>query len=504
MTPIPFIWLMLLLTAIPQAWAGPETRPPAVSGSFYPADPGKLKAVIANYTDRADLSGVHLPENATLKALVMPHAGYVYSGPVAAHVHFLLKPHAFSKVIVMGPDHRVGFSGCAVSDAKNWLTPLGSVPVHPDAAALIKASLIFSPVAESDRLEHGIEVILPFLQTYVKDFSLVPVVTGSCDFKPVAQYLAGLIDPSTLVVVSTDLSHYLPYNRAIHKDQETIWMILNLDQERLAKSSNAACGKIPLLILMEIAKMKQWTPYLLHYSNSGDTEGDKQRVVGYTAMAFFQEPESGTGLNPGNLPPETNGNETVKHEFSEDQGKLLVELARKTIAGKLGKPPSQEAASSLEQALDQAVFKQDLASFVTLHINGRLRGCIGTLEASEPLVDNVRNNALNAAFSDPRFSKLSRAELDLIDIEVSILTPPEKLAYSDAQDLLSKLEPGVHGVILKKNWARATFLPQVWDQLPDKKDFLSHLCQKAGLSANEWKKGDLEVFTYRVQYFEEE
>ncbi len=195
----------------------------------------------------------------------------------------------------------------------------------------------------------------------------------------------------------------------------------------------------------------------------------------------------------------------VREYYSPDQGKFLLKLARNTIAERLGIKIDQEngETSSAEESFYDKFFKERKGVFVTLHLNGSLRGCIGSLEPHETIAQGVINNAINAAFYDPRFSPLSMDEFNRIDIEVSILSRPEKLDYSDGKDLVSKLEPKVDGVIISEGRVGATFLPQVWDQLPDAKSFLSQLCRKAGLSADEWEKGDLDVRIYHVQYFNE-
>jgi AmmeMemoRadiSam system protein A len=187
--------------------------------------------------------------------------------------------------------------------------------------------------------------------------------------------------------------------------------------------------------------------------------------------------------------------------FSERQGKLMLKLAREAIADQLGRDLSGSAVD--QDQLKNDIFKAQRATFVTLSLEGQLRGCIGSLTAAEPVAINVKKNAVNAAFHDPRFSPLSAEEFDRVSIDVSILSEPVPLVYSDADDLLAKLRPAVDGVIIRKGAASATFLPQVWEQLPAPQDFLGHLCLKAGLSSKVWRRGDLEVLTYRVQHFEE-
>jgi MEMO1 family protein len=189
--------------------------------------------------------------------------------------------------------------------------------------------------------------------------------------------------------------------------------------------------------------------------------------------------------------------------LSPTQGQLLVKLARQTLGERLGKQVPQSEIDSLNAVLKDPCFQIACGTFVTLKINGQLRGCIGNLTSNESMVFGVRRNAINAAFHDPRFAPLNASELDRVEIEISILTKPEPLNYGDGADLLEKLRPGVDGVTICLGHASATFLPQVWEQLPEPQNFLAHLCMKAGLAAHTWKNPDLEVSTYQVQYFEE-
>ena len=191
------------------------------------------------------------------------------------------------------------------------------------------------------------------------------------------------------------------------------------------------------------------------------------------------------------------------HHLTPEQGAALVNLARQTLASHFGRAISRGDAESLESMLEDSALQARCGTFVTLTIDNQLRGCIGNLSASMPIVTGIRDNALNAAFHDPRFSPLSDKELDLVRIEISVLTEAVKLEYRGADDLLAKLRPGIDGVILKKGFASATFLPQVWDQLPKPEQFLTHLCMKAGLPATKWRDGDLEIKVYQVQFFEE-
>ncbi|MBS3758938.1 MAG: AmmeMemoRadiSam system protein B [Desulfobacterales bacterium] len=485
---IKFFILSVLLVAMafgPMPLYAQSVREAVVAGKFYPAEPQALKEQIQRLTREASAADVSLPSDKELKALIMPHAGYVYSGRTAAHAARRLEGRSFSKVVIMGPDHRVGFKNGAISDVSAYETPLGRLKLHPDAEKLRKRYDCFRPVPASDKREHCIEVILPFLQFYLKDFQIVPIVFGSGDVKRYAAAVDGICQDKTLIVVSSDLSHYLPYERANHRDKQTIKMILELNAKGLAADSNRACGATAIRVLVNMARKHNWAPVLIHHENSGDTAGPRQRVVGYAAIAFYGEASM-----------------TQSSNMSEENGQLLVKLARQTIAKRLGVESGVD--EDIPSRLSDDIFQSQRGTFVTLTKNDQLRGCIGNLLPDKPITEGVRENAINAAFNDPRFPELSKAELDQVDIEISLLTEPQPLEYKDADDLLSKLRPHIDGVIIRKGMHSSTFLPQVWEQLPDKPMFLSHLCLKAGLAGDEWKKGDMEVLTYQVQYFEEE
>lgn len=461
-------------------------RKPAYAGAFYPAERSELAAKIDRLTRQVKIEQVQKLPQTSLKALILPHAGYVYSGQTAAYASLVLKPNQFDKVIVLAPDHRIGFPNAAVSDVVAYETPLGLIKLHEAAAGLRRKSSLFQAIPDSDRYEHSLEVVLPFLQYYLKNFELVPIVVGQGDIDRMTAAIDPLLDERTLVVVSSDLSHYLPYSEAVARDQETIGMILNLDSDHLRGRDNAACGKLPILMTMSMARQHGWQPLLLNYENSGDTAGDRQRVVGYSAIAFY----GGSTMQ---------GNTDSPRNLSPQQGQTLLKLARQTISEKFGRSSAKVAPDLLA---DRA-FQSRRGTFVTLTIDGQLRGCIGNLEPSESIAEGIKRNAVNAAFHDPRFSQLDAKELDKIHIEVSILTDPQPLEYQGSKDLIAKLRPHVDGVILRQGSAVATFLPQVWEQLPRPETFLSNLCRKAGLPGDTWQKGQLEIMTYQVQYFEE-
>jgi AmmeMemoRadiSam system protein B/AmmeMemoRadiSam system protein A len=489
----PFLMIVISLSlacfAAVDAANAKDIRKPVYAGSFYPDTPEELTAIIKQLVNQVKPIHVDRPPHSFLKALIIPHAGYIYSGWTAAHMSLVLKENQFGRVIVMGPDHRIGFQGGAISDVSAYETPLGRIPMNKGVVRLCQNKYLFRTIPVSDRLEHSVEVVLPYLQYFLKKFEIVPVVLGrGRDLaEKVTAALDPLLDQTTLFVASSDLSHYLPYQEAVAKDRETIEMILNLKANELIKRENAACGKIPILVVINMARRHNWHPVLLHYSNSGDTAGDRSRVVGYTAIAFYG------GLSMKNRMDSL-------QSLNEEQGQILVKLARQTIEERLDKRSIKVDPDTM---MDSA-FKDNRGTFVTLTINKQLRGCIGNLDSKDSIMDGIERNAINAAFRDPRFPPLKADELNRVDIEVSILTEPQPLEYRDSKDLLSKLRVNVDGVILRKGSASATFLPQVWEQLPQPEKFLSHLCTKAGLPADTWRKGNLDILTYQVQCFEEE
>jgi len=463
-----------------ESFSSDNIRMPVWAGKFkfYPGTQSDLKQMIESLTQKAKQIPVKIPPNKKLKAIILPHAGYIYSGFTAAHASFVLSEKQFNKVILLGPDHRIGFNHCAISNVKGYQTPLGFIRLHGDVN-LLKKSNLFQSIKKSHEVEHSLEVILPFLQYYLKQFQLVPIVIGRPpEINVIADAIEPLLDSNALLVVSSDLSHFLPHSEALSRDKETIDLILNDKPEKLNKRDNCACGKTPILILMEIARRQHWKPILLNYTNSGDTAGDRSKVVGYAAIAYFGEPS-----------------------LSQKQGQVLLKLARRTIMEKLGRKMPPDQTRQLSAALKDSCFNERCGTFVTLKIDGRLRGCIGSLTSNESIRTGITRNAVNAAFSDPRFPPLTANEFENVNIEISILTQPKPIEYTDYSDLVAKLRVNIDGVIIRKGRALATFLPQVWKQLQQPDVFLSHLCAKAGLSSDSWKNTKLEVLTYQVQYF---
>lgn len=446
------------------------TRPAAVAGSFYPDNPVALRRTIADLLAEAGPgTSLHTP-----KALIVPHAGYVYSGAVAASAYTGLASlrGRIRRIVLLGPVHRVPVRGLALPEAERFATPLGEVTLDRAGMQALAGLPQVVRSAAAHQMEHSLEVQLPFLQQVLGDFQLLPLAVGDATAAEVAEVLEQVWGgDETLIVISSDLSHFLPDALARQVDGETVKAILALDPHL---NHEQACGATPVNGLLLAAKRHGLHPIALDVRNSSDTAGDPERVVGYAAFAF--QPEADNDRLDG------------------DKGTTLLKLARAEIASKLGHPAAAPAQSGW--------LAEPGATFVTLTRHGDLRGCIGTLEAHRPLGLDVRENAVAAAFRDPRFMPLSHAELDEIRVEVSLLSPAEPLAAVDERAALAALRPNVDGVVFEYGQARSTFLPQVWEQLPEPAEFLAHLKRKAGLPADFWSE-QVRLSRYTVNKWKE-
>jgi AmmeMemoRadiSam system protein B/AmmeMemoRadiSam system protein A len=382
------------------------------------------------------------------------------------------------RVVLLGPVHRVAVRGLVLPSVERFETPLGTVEVDTDAVALLQG---LPQVGVSDRAhaaEHSLEVHLPFLQQVLGRFALVPLAVGDATPEEVAEVLERLWGgDETLIVVSSDLSHYLPYATARAMDRATAEKMLalapTLDHEQ-------ACGATPVNGLLAVARRRGLRAELLDLRNSGDTAGDRGRVVGYAALALFEPaPERPLADRSG-------------QERSVARGPTLLAHARAAIARRLGVP---SATAPHAPFLDEPG-----ATFVTLKTERQLRGCVGSLAARRPLGDDVRANAQAAAFDDPRFPPLARVEYDALEVEVSVLSASTPLVVASEQELHAQLRPGIDGVTLQWRGRRGTFLPQVWESLSDPREFITQLKYKAGLPLDFWSP-DLEISRYTVEKF---
>jgi AmmeMemoRadiSam system protein B/AmmeMemoRadiSam system protein A len=444
-------------------------RPAAVAGMFYPGEPKALGAEIDEL-----LGGVahFAPRLGFPKVLVVPHAGYVYSGEVAAHAYDELGPARglVRRVVLLGPAHRVAVRGLAAPACEAFDTPLGRVPIDRAALRSLQAlrQVVTSDAAHA--LEHSLEVQLPFLQKVLGSFALVPFAVGAASVAEVTEVIERLWGgPETLIVISTDLSHYHSYDEARAIDGATLERVAgfasDLDHEE-------ACGATPLNGLLSAAKRRGLSIRRLAACNSGDTAGGKAQVVGYGAFAL----DEAGGISPA------------------EAGRTLLALARDAIDSGIS---NKNVVARNDGWLAQAG-----ATFVTLKRAGALRGCVGSLEAARPLGVDVAENAFGAAFRDPRFPALTSDEWPQCTVEVSLLSAPKPLRFADEADLLAQLVPGEDGVILESGGRRGTFLPQVWEGLPEKAAFMQELIAKAGLP-KDTRLARCKVMRYRVAKFHE-
>jgi MEMO1 family protein len=326
--------------------------------------------------------------------------------------------------------------------------------------------------------EHSLEVHLPFLQQVLGRFTLVPLAVGDATPDEVAEVLARLWGgEETLIVVSSDLSHYLPYATARAVDRETVESMLALAP---TLQHEQACGATPVNGLLALARRRGLRAELLDLRNSGDTAGDRGRVVGYAALALVE--------------PTAAGKSTDDAESADARGPTLLAHARSAIAQFLGLP--------VVAAPHAPFLHEPGATFVTLKIERELRGCVGSLQPRRPLGEDVRANAQAAAFDDPRFPPLARDEYDSLEVEISLLSAATPIVVASERELHALLRPGVDGVTLEWGHCRSTFLPQVWENLRDPREFIAQLKRKAGLPLDFWST-DLAISRYTVEKFTE-
>jgi len=429
-------------------------RPAAVAGMFYPDDPIELKQTVTDLLAKAGAAeSVRAP-----KALIVPHAGYIYSGPIAASAYARLADlrGRIRRVVLLGPTHRVYVRGLALPEAERFATPLGEVMLDRDGMWQLNGLPQVIRSAAAHQMEHSLEVQLPFLQQVLGDFQLLPLAVGEATAAEVAEVLEAVWGgDETLIVISSDLSHFLPDALARKVDGGTVQAILAMNSHL---NHEQACGATPINGLLLAARKHGLHPVVLDVRNSSDTAGDPDRVVGYAAFAFEATSDADA--------------------LDSEKGATLLKLARSEIASKLGEPAAKPVKA--------AWLQEPGASFVTLTRQGELRGCIGTLEAHRPLGVDVRENAVAAAFRDPRFMPLTRGEFDDVRVEVSVLSPTEPLQVKDESAALAVLRPNIDGVVFEYGHYRSTFLPQVWEQLPKPAEFLAHLKRKAGLPVDFW------------------
>ena len=468
-----------------------QNRQPCVAGSFYPANPKQLKSELEGFFSEA------LPKKTeNVLAIITPHAGYVYSGLVAATSFNQIDPEKdYEHIFIIGSSHRTYFDGASIYSKGHYITPLGEMEVDLELAKkLIDEHKVFSFNKDAHLQEHSLEVQIPFLQYKMKrEFKIVPIVMGTQSvsaIEKIAKALKPYFNERNLFVISSDFSHYPPYSDAVKVDgatataiatnspEEFLETIRQNERKNIPNLSTSICGWTSVLALLNITEEMDNVEIIpLQYKNSGDASfGDKSRVVGYWSMAVVQK----------------NNNDDAYNLTVEDK-KTLLHIARNTIENYISKNEIPE----IDTTDFSETIKIPAGAFVSLHKEKALRGCIGDFTPDKPLYLVVQDMAISAATKDHRFSRVKENELKKIDIEISVLTPMKKIGSID------EIELGKHGIYIKKGWNRGTFLPQVatntgWNL----EEFLGHCARdKAGIGWEGWK--DAEVFIYEAVIFDE-
>ena len=464
-----------------------QIRKPVVKGAFYPDSPRILSERITQFLDWATVKRT----DRDILALISPHAGYDYSGSVAAYGYKLIKDRPIQTVIIIGPSHYEYFDGISVYPQGAWQTPLGNVPVDTELAeALIKTHPEISFYEPAFSREHSIEVEIPFLQMVLDNFKLVPIVMGKFSYENCQLLCQAILEltkdrKDILLIASTDMSHYHPYEEACKIDNLTIKELDNLNPEslysKLVTEECELCGRAAVIATLLYAKAKGADKIeVLKYANSGDITGDKSRVVGYLSAAIYAGAKGEKMRDDRDI-------------LNEEQEKKLLEIARKTIDEYV------TSGKKLAFTEKEPLLLKNMGAFVTIRKQGSLRGCIGNIIARQSLYLTVRDMAIEAASNDPRFPSVTADELRDIDIEISVLTEPERVGNVD------EIKMGTHGVIVKRGFASGVFLPQVATETGwTREEFLSNLCaHKAGLSPDAWKDEDTQLFRFTAQVFGE-
>ncbi len=469
-----------------------KVRKAVVAGAFYPSNPASLRAMVEGLLKKADVAPIHYP----ITGLIAPHAGYVYSGGVAAYAYKVLQGRKIERVVVISPSHIDYFSGASIFDGTHYETPLGLIPVDTEFARKLAEQserLTLSQQGHTvnfqGRGEHALEVQLPFLQVVLGQFQLVPIVMGEQSYetaRALGRALARLIkDEKTIIVASSDLSHYHSYQEAIKLDQKVLNAIKEWDYYNLSRNLQGriweACGGGPIVSLMIASEYLGATEArLLKYANSGDVPmGDKNRVVGYAAFAFVKAPQK--------------NDQDKDFSLDEKAQRKLLEIAKKAVELVVEKGEVYEPSPG-----DIESIKQDRGAFVTLKINGQLRGCIGYTAPLKPLYLVVRDVAIQAATSDPRFSPVKIPELPYLEYEISVLSP-----FHHVRDV-KEIKIGRDGLLIKKGTHVGLLLPQVpveWGW--DRETFLQQTCRKAGLPPDAWKDEEADLFRFSAFVFGE-
>ncbi len=462
-----------------------KDRYPLVAGRFYAATRDSLNRELDKLLEPGSKSSYE----DRLRALISPHAGYIYSGEVAASAFKKINPEInYSNVFILASSHKYKFKGAAVFPYGDYHTPLGLAKVNKEIASeLLESDSLFVINNNAHIEEHSLEVQIPFLQRIMEErLQIVPIIIGTDNYKELeklSQCLEAYFSPENLFIISSDFSHYPTYNDAIDIDKNTLdrffedsaagfseW-ISGRESQTKSNVLTRMCGWSSALILKFISDKRPGLEYKhIMYANSGDIkDGDKQSVVGYHSVALIDISD-----------------DSPEFILSEKDKEVLLDIARKNIESRLKtgtfyKPDPDTLSDNLSA---------EAGAFVTLRKGKELRGCIGRINASEALFETVRQMSAAAAFNDSRFEPLALSEYEKISIEISVLSPLRKV------ESVEEIIVGKHGVMLKFTDRTATFLPQVaLEQGWDRDEFLGRLSRdKAGMGWSGWKNADIYIY----------
>jgi AmmeMemoRadiSam system protein B/AmmeMemoRadiSam system protein A len=464
-----------------------EVKEADLAGSWYPASKAQLEPQLKSYLDFANPEKI----DGKILAIIVPHAGYAYSGPVAAYGYKAVEDKGIKTVILLGFSHRKYFDGISVYGGTLWRTPLGQIAVDTDMTEkIISSNPRFRFQKELFDDENSVEMQVPFIQMALNtNVKVVPIAFGSqnySDAQALAKVIADLVKDrgDILIVASTDLSHYHPYQKANSIDGHTIQLLNKLKAKELYEETKMGicemCGLMPVVTALIVAESSGYDKIKeLKYANSGDITGEKASVVGYISAVIYKD-DAARKIKPKML--------------NDAQRKRLLGIARESIASYV-KDGKRKTFTESDPLLNKP-----MGAFVTLHEAGELRGCIGNMAGTGPLYSTVADMAIEAATGDPRFQHISQAQIGKIDIEISVLSPLQKVKSSDEIEI-----PG-HGVLVRRGFRSGVYLPQVADEtLWNKEEFLTSLCaSKAGLPADAWKDPETELYIFTAEVFGEE
>jgi hypothetical protein len=525
-------WALGLLLLLCAFGAGPasgsprgdaRTREPILAGQWYEAQPDALRRSVEQYLEGAGRPETPLPPGSDEVrqwveagrhplALIVPHAGHVYSGACAAQGFRLLRGGRVSRVVLLGPSHRSGFRGAALPQEKAFATPLGAIPLDLEAIAKLQATPGFQVRPEAHATEHCLEIELPFLQEVLSaPFRLVPIVVGRLersDLDAVGAAVHALLDDETVLVISSDFTHYganygyLPFRTDVPEHLRKLDLgaadrILARDLpgfEAYVDSTDVTiCGAEPIRVLLRALEGLPLEARLMDYYRSADFEGDYHNSVSYASIAYFPKK---TETSPASASGEDEADRPLP--LNRDEQAFLLDLARRTVRAVVHGQPAPDGRVPARFP-EGSPLHEERGVFVTLTTrrDGQLRGCIGSILADQPLSFGVVQNAEAAALNDPRFVPVEPGEEPGLHLEISVLTP---LLPVDGPE---QIVVGRDGVLLEKGGRRAVFLPQVApEQGWDRETMLRHLAVKAGLAPDAWKTG-CTFHTFQAQVFEE-